>query len=1207
MDEEQDLRRAAEAGDAIAMVNLGRALELRSDPEEAERWYRRVVDDAGAYPVARAHAAHRIAGFAEQRGDVGETDAWLRQTVGIITEADYDPTLPRLLSSALIKLAEMNADAGNAEYAEQLYRAAAESTEEADAYHALGKFLRGRGDSTEATGWYRKGAEKGHMNSMLELTDLAFERGDEAEVRYWTMESFSASGAMKYKPEEDSDPDVLEDHACRLTSLYEISGHRPTLDEALVQFRASLALTPEGDPTHAGRLANLGSALHTLFERTGEWDVLVESVSLGRAAVATALEDDPDRAMYLGNLGLELREMFNRTGQLEWLVEAVKVGRAAVATSRDDAGRAADQLNLAVSLCALFARTGRQEALLEAIEFARAAVAATNDDHRRGTVLSTLGTALLLRYQNSGDEAVLAEATEVARQAVAATPSGHTELSKYLSALGLVLRTTFQHTGQLAALVEAVEVERRALDALPEGSPNRAGHHNELGINLMLLAERTNDIDTLVEAVNRARAAAGDASADDSSRAIYLSNLGNVLREVFDRSDRLEYLVEAVSVTRAAVEATPVDDPDRAVAASNLGGKLRLLAERTNRQDAASEAVEIAREAVNATPAGHPARSRRLNLLGEALEVLSELRGQPHPSAEARRAFREAAAHEAGETSSRIIAFRHLARSAARVGDAQDGLACIEAAIELVDLLAPARLARADREHHLGEVSELASEAAAAALDAGRPERAVELLERTRGVLAADSLGLRGDDLTRLREQYPELADRLDQTRQRIDALDRLQSASEMNAGASGPPVSVTESDRQLAAQRTEAHGAWQSLLDAIRALPGFAEFFRAPTIATLVRHAHAGPVVYVSVSTTRADALILTEGPDPVVVVPLPGVTRDAVSERLVRLTQAGGVIAVRDLAPASGPVDVQGEILAVLAWLWDAVALPVLARLGYTEPPADGADLPRVWWCPVGAMTFLPLHAAGRHVTTRHVTTGSADGPAAAPSAVLDLVVSSYTSTVRALPRKGDPQPRTAPSSTLVVSVPDLPGAELPGVVAETDAIRALAPQARVLRQPTREGVLDALPSHRIVHFACHGYFDAASPARSSLILTDHETAPLTLADIRDLRIDAELAYLSACDTATSTWRLANESLHITGAFHLAGYRNVVGTLWPIDDGTASWIAADFYRHLTDGGTIPPDTARIAQALHHAVNQVRARCPDVPSLWAAYTHTGA
>jgi CHAT domain-containing protein len=150
-------------------------------------------------------------------------------------------------------------------------------------------------------------------------------------------------------------------------------------------------------------------------------------------------------------------------------------------------------------------------------------------------------------------------------------------------------------------------------------------------------------------------------------------------------------------------------------------------------------------------------------------------------------------------------------------------------------------------------------------------------------------------------------------------------------------------------------------------------------------------------------------------------------------------------------------------------------------------------------------------------------------------------------------------------------------------------------------------ALPRHRIAHFACHGYFDVARPARSSLILADHETAPLTLADVRDLHIDAELAYLSACDTATSTRRLANESLHITGAFHLAGYRNVVGTLWPIDDGAASWIAAGFYRYLTDDGVIPPDTARTAQALHHAVNQVRTRCPDVPSLWAAYTHTGA
>jgi len=185
----------------------------------------------------------------------------------------------------------------------------------------------------------------------------------------------------------------------------------------------------------------------------------------------------------------------------------------------------------------------------------------------------------------------------------------------------------------------------------------------------------------------------------------------------------------------------------------------------------------------------------------------------------------------------------------------------------------------------------------------------------------------------------------------------------------------------------------------------------------------------------------------------------------------------------------------------------------------------------------------------------------------------------------------------------VPDLPGAELPGVTTETTAITTLIPNAHTLGQPTRDSVLAALPAHRIAHFSYHGYADWTDPAQSRLILTDHVTAPLTLADITPLHLDADLAYLSACETAVTAPRLADESLHITAAFHLAGYRHVIGTLWTINDHTAAQIATDFYTYLATAGILYPD--RAAHALHYATMHLRARYPSTPTLWAAHTHT--
>jgi CHAT domain-containing protein len=151
-----------------------------------------------------------------------------------------------------------------------------------------------------------------------------------------------------------------------------------------------------------------------------------------------------------------------------------------------------------------------------------------------------------------------------------------------------------------------------------------------------------------------------------------------------------------------------------------------------------------------------------------------------------------------------------------------------------------------------------------------------------------------------------------------------------------------------------------------------------------------------------------------------------------------------------------------------------------------------------------------------------------------------------------------------------------------------------------------LAALPGRRVAHFACHGYADWTNPAASQLILYDYQDRPLTVADISALHITGGLAFLSACDTTVTSPALANEAVHITGAFHLAGYQHVIGTLWPISDAAACDIACGVYNHLTDHGTTPPDTSLTAFAIHHTIRRLRGEYPTFPTIWAAHTHTG-
>ncbi len=247
-------------------------------------------------------------------------------------------------------------------------------------------------------------------------------------------------------------------------------------------------------------------------------------------------------------------------------------------------------------------------------------------------------------------------------------------------------------------------------------------------------------------------------------------------------------------------------------------------------------------------------------------------------------------------------------------------------------------------------------------------------------------------------------------------------------------------------------------------------------------------------------------------------------------------------------------------------------------------------MWWCPSGLLAFLPLHAAGDH-TTRFDTV---------PQTVLDRVVSSYTPTVRALihsrradfTQASDPDMRAESDRLLVVAMPHTPDeTSLPEVVNEAIQLRENCPdQVTILHgevesdEATRLGtgngaradfetVREALLRCRWAHFACHASSDITRPSASHLLLTDHQSHPLTVVDLTRLRLgDSELAFLSACSTARSgDPRLVDEAIHLSAAFQLAGYRHVIATLWPIGDKSARSIAAQFYAGLISGRILP------------------------------------
>ena len=569
---------------------------------------------------------------------------------------------------------------------------------------------------------------------------------------------------------------------------------------------------------------------------------------------------------------------------------------------------------------------GDATALAEAVRFGRAAAAAIPDEHpARGGFLSNFSGTLYDLYQRTGDSSALAEAVQAGRDAIAATPDDNPDYPRVLSNLAAALPALYQRTGEIADLTEAIAAAQRAVSSTPAGHRLRGGLMATLAVSLFELFERTGNTEALARAVGAARAAAADTPLDDAHRPGRLANLSVCLMSQFRAAGDAGALAEAAQVAREAVAAAPDGHVHRATCLSALSEVLAILAERTPDPAILAEAVDLGRLAVATAPPGHPNRAAHLVNLGSRLRA-----GDAAALAEAVGVLYEAARDQAATTWTRVEAWRLLGTIAdERVLSARDRLAAIESAVDLLPRVASRALARSDLQHAAGRVASLAGDAAAAAVTAGLPERAVELLEQTRGLLVADALDLRSLDVDQLRQAEPELASTFEKLRDQIDVLDRRDAMGIALDSGLGD-ADAAQALRQLAEERRTVYTDWENLVARIRSLPRFGTFLRPPGIADLAARASGGPVVFAYVSSLRCDALVLTSNPGQRV----PASCRSRRSPTTMPRRAMTSLARAQQRIAADGPLAATAareDLVGVLGWLWDVVAEPVLTELGH------------------------------------------------------------------------------------------------------------------------------------------------------------------------------------------------------------------------------------------------------------------------------------
>ncbi len=152
------------------------------------------------------------------------------------------------------------------------------------------------------------------------------------------------------------------------------------------------------------------------------------------------------------------------------------------------------------------------------------------------------------------------------------------------------------------------------------------------------------------------------------------------------------------------------------------------------------------------------------------------------------------------------------------------------------------------------------------------------------------------------------------------------------------------------------------------------------------------------------------------------------------------------------------------------------------------------------------------------------------------------------------------------------------------------------------TPDAVLRRSRDQDIVHFGCHGWFDAESPEQSGLLLSGGWLTVQRI--ITELRMErARVATLGACVSGQEAVRRGDEHVGLLQAMLTSGVQAVVASLWSVDDAATRALFEAFYARL-----LARDSP--AQALQAAARAVRSH-PGHPEwqhpyYWAAFQVSG-
>ncbi|OUL17468.1 hypothetical protein BV375_35765 [Nostoc sp. 106C] len=336
--------------------------------------------------------------------------------------------------------------------------------------------------------------------------------------------------------------------------------------------------------------------------------------------------------------------------------------------------------------------------------------------------------------------------------------------------------------------------------------------------------------------------------------------------------------------------------------------------------------------------------------------------------------------------------------------------------------------------------------------------------------------------------------------------------------------------------------------------------------------------------------------------------------TQAIAQATRGGFVEPVNNLLATirRGGVDAQpadsSPSTSHLAFAADPVRMKLQLRQLHEQLIAPIANLlptnpnQRVIFLPQGPLFLVPfpalLDANNQYLVEQHT------------------ILTAPSIQVLELTRKQEHKQDSANSegNTLIVGNPTMPSIvqepgksaeplpSLPGAESEASAIAQLFHTDFLTGdRATKATVLQRMSTARMVHLATHGLLNDFNglgvPGAIALAPAGKDNGLLTADEILDLKLQAELVVLSACDTGRG--RVTGDGvIGLSRSLISAGVPSVIVSLWSVPDAPTADLMMAFYQHLKTN----PDKA---QALRQAMLIVKKQYPN-PIAWAAFTLIG-